>query len=193
LQFQPIRESTFTRKTTEEPKSKLEEKKVKLETKTPTNVFNWTPSVASTSKNVFNTAQINYPSQLVDPAKKSDRQEESIKAIQNRVLELFVRERPDLSDTPLPSGFIFQRSHMIVGLFNTVLEILSNHCPTDFNSPILVSYLLTGLCDNLELFKSNWCDPGTTEAVIVSLILKYVQDVDQQNAYLIRLGPKSSL
>ena len=191
---QRINAHTFPkRKTIEEQEIKVEEKKAKLDTKIPVNVFNWTPAVASTSRGVFSTTQINYPSQLVDPTKKSDRQEESVKAIQNRVLELFVRERPDLSDTPLPSGYIFQRSHMIVGLFNTVLEILSNHSPEDFNSPILVSYLLTGLCDNLELFKTNWCDPGTTEAVIISLILRYVQDVDQQNAYLIRLGPKSSL
>ena len=183
---QRINAHTFPKRKQAEAQVKPEEKKQKLEEYT--NAFNWTAS-PSTSKGIFHTSQVNYPSQLVDPSKKSDRQEESLKAVQNRVLELFVREKPDLSDTPLPSGFIFQRSHLIVGIFDTILEILSRHSPDDFYSPILISYLLTGLCDNLELYKSNWCNPGTAEAVIVSLILRYVEDADQQNAYLVRLEP----
>ena len=173
--------------------SQLEKQEPNVEPKLEvyTNAFNWSTAAPSTSKSkcTFNTCQTNYPSQLMDPSKKSDRQEESFKAVQNRVLELFVRERPDMSDTPLPSGVIFQRSHLIVGIYNTILQLMSKHSPEDFNSPILISYLLTGLCDNLELYKANWCDPETREAEIISLILHYVQDVDQQNAYLARLKP----
>jgi hypothetical protein len=122
----------------------------------------------------------------------SPRHEESLKAIQNRVLELFVREKPDLTEAPLPNGTIFQRTHLIAGIFDTVLDILEQHSPEDFFSPVLVSYVLTGLCDNLKLYKANWPEADDkNKARIISLVLQYVKDMDHQNAYLTKLGPDS--
>ena len=175
----------------------IPDKKQKLDPSPSTsfaNAFNWTSS-SSTSKKAatkcFFNKPAHYPSQLVNSVV---RLEESLKAIQNRVLELFVREKPDLTEAPLPNGTIFQRAHLIVGIFDTVLDILDQHSPEDFFSPVLVSYVLTGLCDNLKLYEANWPSPEAADknkAKILSLVLRYVQDMDQQNAYLAKLGPDS--
>ena len=176
------------------------------------NAFNWDSASSSgknnggggnnSSKSNFNSTLVkissfpsNYPTQLIPSGKRDERQDESIKAVQNRVLELFVREKPDLTTAPLPTGVIFQRSHLVVGIFDTIIDILERHAPADFYSPVLVSYLLTGLADNLALYKSLWLAPEMAEANktrITLLILKYAADsVDQQNAYLAKLGANS--
>ena len=108
------------------------------------------------------------------------------------MLELFVREKPDLTTAPLPTGVIFQRPHMVVGIFDTVIDILERHNPADFFSPVLISYLLTGLADNLALYKSSWPNPtDANKNRIASLILRYADNVEQQNAYFSKLGGDS--
>jgi hypothetical protein len=157
------------------------------------NAFNWKSEIDSnTTITKISPFPSNYPTQLIPPGKRDERQDESIKAVQNRVLELFVREKPDLTNAPLPAGVIFQRSHMVVGIFDTVIDILERHAPADFYSPVLVSYLLTGLADNLALYKSSWLTPAdTNKNRIAALILRYADNVDQQNAYLLKLGGDS--
>jgi hypothetical protein len=157
------------------------------------NAFNWKSDIdANTTITKVVSFPSNYPTQLILAGKKDERQDESIKAVQNRVLELFDREKPDLTTAPLPTGVIFQRSHMVVGIFDTVIDILERHHPADFFSPVLVSYLLTGLADNLALYKSSWPNPtDANKNRIASLILRYADNVDQQNAYLSKLGGDS--
>ena len=59
-----------------------------------------------------------------------------------------------LSKKPdLPNGVIFQRTHLAVGIFNQIVDMLKQHTPNHFYSPVLLSYVLTGLCDNYQLFK----------------------------------------
>ena len=157
------------------------------------NAFNWKSDIdVNTTITKVVSFPSNYPTQLILAGKKDERQDESIKAVQNRVLELFVREKPDLTTAPLPTGVIFQRSHMVVGIFDTVIDILERHHPADFFSPVLVSYLLTGLADNLALYKSSWPNPtDANKNRIASLILRYADNVNQQNAYLSKLGGDS--
>ena len=188
-------------------------KKTKLENSVPAgsskrlqhfNAFNWNceiegqpppPPQPKPTLSKISSFSSNFPTQLIITGKKNERQDESIKAIQNRVLELFVREKPDMTAAPLPAGVIFQRSHMVVGIFDMVIDIMERHVPTDFFSPILISYLLTGLADNLALYKSMWLTPGmadTNKTRIVSLILKYAaNNVKKQNALFAKLGGDS--
>ena len=133
-----------------------------------------------------------YPSQLTRPGKKNEVQEESVRAVQNRVLELYVKDRPDLTDAPLPNGVVFQRTHLVVGIYDMIIDIMAKLLPQDFHSPVLVSYILTGLCDNYALYKRHWGDANaalTNKSRIVGLILQHVSDDVQQNAYLAKLGP----
>ena len=157
------------------------------------NAFNWNSEIdANTTITKIASFPSNYPTQLIPSGRRDERQDESIKAVQNRVLELFVREKPDLTTAPLPAGVIFQRSHMVVGIFDKVIDILERHEPADFYSPVLVSYLLTGLADNLTLYKSLWLTPAdANKSRIAALILRYADNVDQQNAYLLKLGGDS--
>ena len=154
------------------------------------NAFNWKSEIdANTTITKVVSFPSNYPTQLIPAGKRDERQDESIKAVQNRVLELFVREKPDLTSAPLPTGVIFQRPHMVVGIFDTVIDILERHNPADFFSPVLISYLLTGLADNLALYKSSWPNPtDANKNRIASLILRYADNVEQQNAYFSKLG-----
>ena len=182
------------------------EKKIKLEpdvaaavqpsmTPSTSNAFNWatTPRLAHSAfyrPTPYRPCQ--YPSQLVDLSKKINRQEESIKAVQNRVLELFVKDKPDLTQAPLPNGVIFQRTHLVVGIFDQIVDLLQQHLPAHFYSPVLLSYVLTGLCDNFQLFKKNWANRHDTKDVkekLKSLISVYVPDVKQQHVYLSKLTP----
>ena len=182
------------------------EKKIKLEpdvaaavqpsmTPSTSNAFNWatTPRLAHSAfyrPTPYRPCQ--YPSQLVDLSKKVNRQEESVKAVQNRVLELFVKDKPDLTQAPLPNGVIFQRTHLVVGIFDQIVDLLQQHLPDHFYSPVLLSYVLTGLCDNYQLFKKNWANRHDTKQAkekLKSLISLYVPDVKQQHVYLSKLTP----
>ena len=190
---QRINSHTFPKKKNPPPESTADEASPP---KKFTNAFNWPAEPSTSSSNQPGQLLLPslYPSQLVEPGKKVERMEESIRAIQNRVLELYVRDRPDLSAAPLPSGVIFQRSHLVVGIYSTILDLMERNQPEDFYSPVLISYLLTGLTDNLKMFQSLWQDEELAQVYrtkIVHLILKYVEDADTQNIYLAKLQGES--
>ena len=124
-------------------------------------------------------------SQLVLPGTKKDRLEESLSAVRNRVLEAFIKDRPDLSLAPFPSGVIFQRGHFIVGVFQRIVQIMQQYGPGDFYSPMLVSYVLTALCDNLQFYTA--ADDKISSEDIASLIFKYIAEKNVQDIYLAKL------
>ena len=60
----------------------------------------------------------------------------------------------------------------------------------DFYSPVLLSYVLTWLCDNYALFRKHWTDRLETKHVkgkLLDLISLYVPDVTQQHLNLAKL------
>ena len=78
----------------------------------------------------------------------------------------------------------------MVGIFGVIIKLMEQHQPEDFYSPVLISYLLTGLVDNLHLFHSLWLDQEQTrvyQTKLEALILKYVEDAATQNIYLGKL------
>lgn len=99
--------------------------------------------------------------------------EDSLAAIQNRFIEAFVRSPPPLCKEDLPTSGGFQRVHAILGLFKRVVAILRRYQPSDFYSPVLVQYVLHGLCaNNTKHTQIMECD-GT--AVLTQLVLKYIE------------------
>ena len=76
--------------------------------------------------------------------------EDNLKAVQNRFIEGFVRQAPPLKPTSLPKYGGFQRLHGVLGMFPRILSILSKYEPTDFHSPVLYQYVLSGLASNVS-------------------------------------------
>lgn len=88
----------------------------------------------------------------VDQVGKKRISDENLLAVQNRFIEAFVRQPPplDINDLPLSGGFL--RIHAILGLFKRVMGLLKKYQPSDFHSPMLVQYVLHGLCANGTLY-----------------------------------------
>lgn len=98
-----------------------------------------------------------YPSQL-SYSRKRPHDCEFIRAIQNRFLEAFVRKQPHVQKQYLPTdGQCFERIHLILGLFERVLNILelSSVSFDDYGSKSLFRYCLSGLEDNLPSFREH--------------------------------------
>jgi len=95
-------------------------------------------------------------------------------AIQNRYVECFVRNRPVMPPDSLPTHGNFVRNHAIVGLFPFTLSILNKYERSDFASPYLFLYGLSGLAKNLALMRSDFQAPIKTQ--ITSLIDKFQLD-----------------
>lgn len=93
-----------------------------------------------------------YPAQLV-PSKNKLHLSESYLAMQNRILELFVRTKPAVPIEALPEpGTVFERQHSVLGLFERVMCILVKNPPDHFVSNILVSYCVSALFHNVDYF-----------------------------------------
>lgn len=79
---------------------------------------------------------------------------ESVKAIQNRFLEIYFCKRPIIDKNVFPDdGNSFTRQHLIVGLFDKVLSILLKYSNKDFYySTMLPIYCISGLLHHLQLY-----------------------------------------
>lgn len=99
-----------------------------------------------------------FPSRLTGAKHKRMYHDEFVTAIKNRFLEAFVQQQPNISLQLLPSdGEYFERIHLVLGLFNRVLNIVSTPLLTfdEYGSKSLFRYCLTGLNDNFDLFQQN--------------------------------------
>jgi len=72
--------------------------------------------------------------------------EEILTATQFRFLEAFCRSPVKVDKDDFPTSGLFERKHAIYGLFPRVVGILEKHQASDFHSPYLLNYCLTGLC-----------------------------------------------
>lgn len=112
-----------------------------------------------------------YSSQINEVGKKRV-SVESIQAVQNRFIEAFVRSPPALNKEDLPQSGGFQRKHAILGLFRRITRILKHYEPSDFYSPILIQYVMHGLCaNNKQHTIVTECDASL---VLKQLVEKYV-------------------
>ena len=127
-----------------------------------------------------------YESQLEVTGAKRELLQESLNAVRMRVLEIFVKSKPNLDSTPLPSGIMFNRINLIVGLYKRVVDTMKKYSSVDFHSPVLISYVLTALCANFNYYSDAWPnqDPDKiSKFEIASLIITYVSDENQKRVY----------
>ena len=100
-----------------------------------------------------------------------------INAVQNRFIEAFVRSRPTLPENCLPNNENFSRLHVILGLYNVVVEILLKYTVEDFKAPYMYLYNISGLCKNLELLNKDNRDK--MKDIMFGIMLKYKLDEKQ--------------
>ena len=78
---------------------------------------------------------------------------EHVSAVRARFLECFCPGKPKLSTHLFPTTGMFQRHHMICGIYNQVLDLLeSTYSPSDFASLGLPLYTLCGLAKNAHIY-----------------------------------------
>jgi hypothetical protein len=114
-----------------------------------------------------------------------------IEAVQNRFIELFVRQRPTMPPGALPNSGNFTRSNLIIGLYTQIIVTLCKYCKTDFNSEYLYLYPITGLCKNLWLMKP--ARQSSLRRAIKTLMDNYEFDPDQKkicNEYMDYTSPE---
>lgn len=95
-----------------------------------------------------------FRSQLPEPTNRVQRENnvEYLEAIKSRVLEVFCAERPDLPPEGLLRSGTFARMHAVLGMFPRVLSVLSGQSKSDFYSPLVLAYCMTGIADNYGRF-----------------------------------------
>jgi hypothetical protein len=79
----------------------------------------------------------------------------NIRAVQSRILEAHCHQRPELDPACIPRGETFTRAHVLLGVYQSVLDILESHEREDFYSPPIISYALTTLCMVSKFFSRN--------------------------------------
>ena len=108
----------------------------------------------------------------------------NVRAVQSRILEAHCFQRPELDPLCIPRGEKFSRSHVLLGVYDSVLSILERHERTDFYSWPLVSYVLTTLCMVSELYLKNMEEGGSAESRLRSVLEKLEPDERERQLYL---------
>ena len=98
--------------------------------------------------------------------------EENANATKMRYLELFVRSPPPLDITQLPTCGTFSRENFIFGVKDRILEILSKYNKSDFHSPFLYLYALSGLVKN--------CNYMPDSTLISVLAMKFNYNINSE-------------
>jgi hypothetical protein len=100
-----------------------------------------------------------------------------IEAVQNRFIEAYVRSRPQLPENCLPNNENFSRIHVIVGLYNVIIEILLKYTAEDFKAPYMYLYPIGGLCKNINLLPTE--SQQNIKDILFGLMFKYKLDQTQ--------------
>ena len=128
------------------------------------------------------------PSQLVVTEAKRKLLEESLSAVKNRVIECYCRKRPEIDPTCLPTHGSFGRVHFLLGAYSYVISVLQKYGPDDFYSPMMLKYVFTSLCDNMELYQRVMDDSKLQRRRLVLLLEKLVPCDEERLCYLNALG-----
>jgi hypothetical protein len=100
-----------------------------------------------------------------------------VSAVQSRFLEAFVRQRPKLNEEDLPKHGTFERTHVIVGLFDDVICILTKYSPEDYPTQYYYLYAIGGLCKHVNLLPEH--AQGAVKPILFTLMIKYNLDQHQ--------------
>jgi len=100
-----------------------------------------------------------------------------IEAVQNRFIEAFVRSRPTLPEGCLPTNENFSRTHVIVGLYTIILDILFRWNVKDFKGQYMYLYPIGGLCKNLASLPAE--SHQSMKEILMALMIRYQLDPQQ--------------
>ncbi len=103
-----------------------------------------------------------------------------VSAVQARFLEAYVRQRPKLNDDDLPKHGTFERHHVILGLFDDIVKMLTKYSANDYPTQYLYLYAIGGLCKNVNLLPEDV--QATTKPLLFTLMLKYNFDAMQMES-----------
>ena len=123
---------------------------------------------------------INYKSQLKESSTNNDK--EVIGAVQNRILECFVHQRPVLDVSKLPQSGVFTRMNGILGMYDSIISILAGHTFESFFSSALLIYALTGLVDNWIHYNHFMEDGECMKSRLIGIIRRMLVGHDNQQA-----------
>ena len=124
------------------------------------------------------------PSQLVVTEAKRKLLEESLAAVKNRVIECYCRKRPEIDPSCLPTHGSFGRVHFLLGAYSYVISLLQKYGPDAFYSPMMLKYVFTSLCDNMELYERVMDDSKLQRRRLVSLLRKLVPCDEERLSYM---------
>ena len=114
------------------------------------------------------------PSHLVVTTAREKLLKDSLDAVKNRVIECYCRKRPEIDPSCLPTQGSFGRVHFLLGSYSYVLSVLQKYGPEAFYSPVMLKYVFTSLCDNMELYQRVMDDAKLQRRRLVSLLRRLV-------------------
>ena len=87
---------------------------------------------------------------------------EHVQAVRSRFLECFCPSKPLLDVNHFPKAGTFQRQHMVLGIYDHILNLLeTSYSPSEFASPVLPLYLLSGLAKHARNLETLLSIPST--------------------------------
>ena len=94
-----------------------------------------------------------FKSDILASATNNPNQMLHLDAMKHRFIECFCAEKPPLDTTLLPRNGSFHREHMVLGIYERVLDLLERvYQPADFKEmPALAEYAITGLAKRARL------------------------------------------
>jgi hypothetical protein len=108
---------------------------------------------------------------------------EHINSMRFRFIECYCNKRPKIDPNWLPECGIFQRQHMILGLYVRVLEIMSRCTSPDFfYKPVQPHYVMAGLAKNAKVYQQIF--NVSLDDKIKSILKTVIKNENQQNDVL---------
>ena len=127
-----------------------------------------------------------HPSELIPP-KSTGKDNESVEAVKNRVLEAYCSARPTIDPACFPTSGFFTRKNFILGVYGQVLDILEQYRFEEFYSVALLMYILCGLTDNARFYCKVMDDGPQRMQQLQTLLLKFCQTESEYDLYLEKL------
>lgn len=107
---------------------------------------------------------------------------EHVNSIRHRFLECYCAEQPNLNLDWFPENGTFSKTHMVLGLFERILNILDSYGPTAFVSKAHTHYILAALAKHANAYEQVFSIP--VKHHIESLVDKYISKSCQKTDIL---------
>jgi hypothetical protein len=103
--------------------------------------------------------------------------DDHLPAFQNRFLECFCKSRPNLDKNWFPTSGMFLKIHVVLGMYDRVLQVLEKYQKDDFASRMQPMYVLSGLAKYSSKYNSEF--QTDIRPKILELAASLLDPVDQ--------------